>query len=1648
MEERRSSRLSLRRHQHGIKSMKDHSESGEEDNEPASEDSGADEIKEQEENHEKGTDRRDRRSNDSGRKKARMQSAGMKIQKPPSSTTEAAQHLPPKKQQHGNLGSSRQSTSLSLVDVLGKHPGSISKTATEWLQEFRDHKLEAVAKLMSLVAKVAGYEEDITIEDVEDGDVDDLVKKMAAYVIKNMCIQPLNDKRLKAFGASYQAWWSLVVSELYSAGLLLDDLLVERLSALLISLSCSSIQQFRLAATLTASHVMSGWVTAQRLAVQDVTQTQFQLDAEQKKKPQSKNLVDGLKKQLDQQHRRANSLEATAKSLITTIFAVRFRDIIGEVRAIVIQSIAEWIKIAPEIYLSDSHLKYMGWALSDKDGSVRLQAVTGIHALFQQPNNISSLQDFKSRFEVRMKEMMWDIEENVTIAALGLLTQLVSADQVDKAAVRQDAYRLLAYPSLAIRNAASKLVACLLIDEAEQASKVLEAMEAAGPDAAAATVAAASPDAATLTGRRKPRRASGLSAPGHKNNPDGGSAPVGSPTAQGGLLTGVGDKAQQQQARVLRQQLYSLLELMIQLQKGDPVGTAEPSSGVNSASSPTAPAAPLSGGMQVNPKSPYGVNHSATSTVANLPPLDKDIVLMLIEALHMGLPVLKHVPTIRAALLDDEVLERYGGCSSVHLAQMLYEAVSRADYSTYIDTKGAAAAARKKAAKVQSGRNSRNEDCSSASVDLHSLRSSLQDASLDLMTHLPGLLAKHQAEGAVVEMLVGVIPKLNLDVFSMREEEHGFGALLQHVAEQMLRHADNDEVVNQVVNTLHHCSHMAPGDIKPVAQLALSEAVSRSAASLISAAKAVHAMDDCDLAEEVMELEMLEESKETKKAQHSASNVQGAAAGTASTAHPGGSNSAAASTVVECLYRLKSALARVSTLLLRGGESLSNNVNVYEALSYLLEDGCTASRQLGPTIMSQVLLAMQLMLMYNTIKIHGDRNQQKPPRTDKTQLDELRKHALAFMGQVNTLITHLLESSADVDAHNSRAAVGRPSTSSSAAAAGDEQGGSLLITAEERIRRQKQAQNLRLGNALLKCIVDCNILFTGDVWKGSAVEHAFTDNASDEAIRQMWTLCLHQLQHYQNTQERDDSAFTQNQNRNQGVRTGVIITLGIVSRLLCIPACLSLRHFRWLAAHLASQMVNYGPEAEESIRDTLRRCRSIRPSVMAEVYVGAMKLGYSPVIGALLEVPEAATATEPASGAPTLLSSTLFQFSSLCKKLAAMYIGHNLHREELLRMVRACINYSLEEHESRLYFLAWGLVHFTEKLPQEDCQALVAEVEDAMEGMAELYDLESEEWLPLQQYMAALKERTLNAKVNARGALKGAVRAGRRTATVRDENPAEAVPHAAVATAAAAVAPAGSRPRRISFAAPEGAAGVGDDVTRIGMEEKQQQELSSDHEALRMKQQQPHHSDAAVSGVDSAGEMNSLRHSPSSGIAGGSSNERTSEGQMPSSNNDNREGSTAVQPAALEDDDGITDNNNDEDDDVDLRHDDLMSTGRGQNLATSRPHLLLAGRASATSAAAAAAHHHREQASLLLEDDELYDEVPLLPSVYHHQAANAAASQLDGNTAGGVGSPDYESDGGDYGKCMSSVMSDVQEGSQMTAGVQEPPPRAKRNKRI
>ena len=61
--------------------------------------------------------------------------------------------------------------------------------------------------------------------------------------------------------------------------------------------------------------------------------------------------------------------------------------------------------------------------------------------------------------------------------------------------------------------------------------------------------------------------------------------------------------------------------------------------------------------------------------------------------------------------------------------------------------------------------------------------------------------------------LVGIIPDLNLDMYSLQRQEAGFQALLRAVADVLLKHVDADTVAH-CARTLVHCTHHGPQAIQ------------------------------------------------------------------------------------------------------------------------------------------------------------------------------------------------------------------------------------------------------------------------------------------------------------------------------------------------------------------------------------------------------------------------------------------------------------------------------------------------------------------------------------------------------------------------------------------------------------------------------------------------------------------------------------------------------------------------------------------------------------------------------------------------------------------------------------------------------------------
>ncbi|GIL48775.1 hypothetical protein Vafri_5220 [Volvox africanus] len=108
----------------------------------------------------------------------------------------------------------------------------------------------------------------------------------------------------------------------------------------------------------------------------------------------------------------------------------------------------------------DQYLKYVAWALSDRDAGVRAVAISRLLELFggsstahmpmapgtrvEPPAHLPLLYGFIERFTVRFKELPYDIDEEVAILRVQLLTRLVAEGAITDAQLpASDCYGLL-----------------------------------------------------------------------------------------------------------------------------------------------------------------------------------------------------------------------------------------------------------------------------------------------------------------------------------------------------------------------------------------------------------------------------------------------------------------------------------------------------------------------------------------------------------------------------------------------------------------------------------------------------------------------------------------------------------------------------------------------------------------------------------------------------------------------------------------------------------------------------------------------------------------------------------------------------------------------------------------------------------------------------------------------------------------------------------------------------------------------------------------------------------------------------------------------------------------------------------------------------
>lgn len=351
------------------------------------------------------------------------------------------------------------STDLLLAAREGK--ASIERASKEWAAKYSKDKSNACADAATFLLQACGVVSmALSASDIHQYGSDELKKKIEECINEMGLENILGGRGGKHFKQNYKETWDSIIRELGKAGTF-DMFVVEKMVDLTIALSTSAVREVRRIATITVGQISTSliYLAAQMHDVRDKALDQASIAAE--KGQRRGNNADAFKVQAEKASSFLQETLSFVDSVFQSVFTTRFRDIDTEIRSVIVQNLGSWMLMYPSVFLSSTYLKYLAWALSDKDALVRFSAIMAIRAIFQDEKNTLQLKDFTNRFADRMEELMLDKDDYVAVAGTELVTLLVHGNHLGSERCR-NVFDLLSDPSERLRSAAAELAAGMI----------------------------------------------------------------------------------------------------------------------------------------------------------------------------------------------------------------------------------------------------------------------------------------------------------------------------------------------------------------------------------------------------------------------------------------------------------------------------------------------------------------------------------------------------------------------------------------------------------------------------------------------------------------------------------------------------------------------------------------------------------------------------------------------------------------------------------------------------------------------------------------------------------------------------------------------------------------------------------------------------------------------------------------------------------------------------------------------------------------------------------------------------------------------------------------------------------------------------------
>ncbi|KAF2995718.1 hypothetical protein E8E13_004373 [Curvularia kusanoi] len=320
------------------------------------------------------------------------------------------------------------------ADVFGS-ADRLEDVTARWVARFNEHEAKAVAEIVNLVLRASGC--DLRIDEDDVADPDNAPSRVAElqdeYQAQDVTEYPLiakaKDGGGQAFRNALHRFFLTLVQSIAQSGLMYENQeLLENIAVWIGAMSSSANRPFRHTATVAALAITTALASAAADINENKAKKIRQSESEAKKSRVNKARVSAAKQEVEDFTAKLEYVDGALNDWFSLVYVHRYRDVDPHIRLDCVGALADWIITYPDKFFDGSHLRYLGWVLSDPNSPTRVEVLHQMARLFTDKDKLAGLKTFTERFRPRIVEIATrDAENNVRAAAVDLLDILREA---------------------------------------------------------------------------------------------------------------------------------------------------------------------------------------------------------------------------------------------------------------------------------------------------------------------------------------------------------------------------------------------------------------------------------------------------------------------------------------------------------------------------------------------------------------------------------------------------------------------------------------------------------------------------------------------------------------------------------------------------------------------------------------------------------------------------------------------------------------------------------------------------------------------------------------------------------------------------------------------------------------------------------------------------------------------------------------------------------------------------------------------------------------------------------------------------------------------------------------------------------------------